>query len=427
MNKTLIKSSTFALFLKLLNAALSFVYSVLLARLIGKEGTGVYFLAFSVFGLSRIISEFGFRNVLIRFVASYEANENFSALKNLLMYCLSIAAFIALVLNIGLYFLSDYVALYFFKDIMLSHPIAIISFAILPGTLSRLISETFKGIGRYQLSLIIEGVAIFGFGLVIMPLMVSEMGVLGAVQSFVICSYIVFFISTLLFYKIFGKSLYFANTDNIGESKKYIQIGYSFLIITIISFLMSKGTVLLIGLIIHDKGDIGLYAIAERISVMISFGLMAVNAVVAPKFSDFYSNNEFEQLKKLSRQTSFLFLSAAIFGITIICFFSELILSVFGTEFITASSILIVLSIGQVVNLATGSVGILLSMCGYEKILRNIVLSVSISTVLLLLFLVPIYGTLGAAIAISTGLIAQNIIALFIVKQKLGFWVLPKI
>jgi O-antigen/teichoic acid export membrane protein len=66
-------------------------------------------------------------------------------------------------------------------------------------------------------------------------------------------------------------------------------------------------------------------------------------------------------------------------------------------------------------------------MCGYEKILRNIVLSVSISTVLLLLFLVPIYGTLGAAIAISTGLIAQNIIALFIVKQKLGFWVLPKI
>jgi O-antigen/teichoic acid export membrane protein len=275
--------------------------------------------------------------------------------------------------------------------------------------------------------LIIEGVAIFGFGLVIMPLMVSEMGVLGAVQSFVICSYIVFFISTLLFYKIFGKSLYFANTDNIGESKKYIQIGYSFLIITIISFLMSKGTVLLIGLIIHDKGDIGLYAIAERISVMISFGLMAVNAVVAPKFSAFYSNNEFEQLKKLARQTSFLFLSAAILGITIICFFSELILSVFGTEFITASSILIVLSVGQVVNLATGSVGILLSMCGYEKILRNIVLSVSISTVLLLLFLVPIYGTLGAAIAISTGLIAQNIIALFIVKQKLGFWVLPKI
>jgi O-antigen/teichoic acid export membrane protein len=64
-------------------------------------------------------------------------------------------------------------------------------------------------------------------------------------------------------------------------------------------------------------------------------------------------------------------------------------------------------------------------MCGLEKQLRNMLtFSVSVN-VLLCLWLAPIMGAQGAAIATAAALILQNVLAAFVVWKRLGFMSVP--
>ena len=101
--------------------------------------------------------------------------------------------------------------------------------------------------------------------------------------------------------------------------------------------------------------------------------------------------------------------------------FPEFLLGFFGAEYRQASLILQILVIGQFINVITGSVGFLLNMSGHEKDMRNVVFFSGPLSLGLGFFLTPIYGTTGAAIATAIALASQNLIAVYMVKKRLGF------
>jgi O-antigen/teichoic acid export membrane protein len=102
----------------------------------------------------------------------------------------------------------------------------------------------------------------------------------------------------------------------------------------------------------------------------------------------------------------------------------EPILTLFGTEFGSAYELLMVLLLGQLINIITGPVGHLLTMTGHEQTLRNLLLLMLPLTLVLCLLLIPAYGALGAAWAIALPMIAENLICCWLVKKRLGlpFW-----
>ena len=94
----------------------------------------------------------------------------------------------------------------------------------------------------------------------------------------------------------------------------------------------------------------------------------------------------------------------------------------FGEGYERGSLLLLIMSLGQFVNVATGSVGYLLTMSGHEKDFRRVTLFAGPLTVILSYLLIIQYDSLGAAIATAIGLSLQNIGALFMVRKRLGFW-----
>ena len=96
-------------------------------------------------------------------------------------------------------------------------------------------------------------------------------------------------------------------------------------------------------------------------------------------------------------------------------------MGLFGQEYTQAAHLLQLLIIGQFVNVITGSVGFLLNMTGHEKDMRNVVFFSGPLALGLGLFLTPIYGTTGAAVATAFALASQNLLAVFMVKKRLGF------
>jgi O-antigen/teichoic acid export membrane protein len=97
-------------------------------------------------------------------------------------------------------------------------------------------------------------------------------------------------------------------------------------------------------------------------------------------------------------------------------------MQLFGKEFTAAAPLLVALSLGQLVNVATGSVGFLLLMSGHEKTMKYITIVSGVISITLLVTLSQWYGVLGAAWAMAIGLAIQNLAALYFVKRHLGFF-----
>ena len=105
----------------------------------------------------------------------------------------------------------------------------------------------------------------------------------------------------------------------------------------------------------------------------------------------------------------------------LIIVFGDYILHIFGEEFITGYTVLVILCIGQFINVATGSVGQILAMTNREKLLRKCVVYGTVINLLLNIVLVPNYGMIGAAIATSIAWTITNVMALFFVKEQFNF------
>ena len=82
--------------------------------------------------------------------------------------------------------------------------------------------------------------------------------------------------------------------------------------------------------------------------------------------------------------------------------------------------ILRILAIGQFVNVAVGTVGSILMMSGYGKVVRNNTLLGATINIVGNLTLVPLYGAIGAAISTAGSIIIQNLILYYKVKSILG-------
>ena len=88
------------------------------------------------------------------------------------------------------------------------------------------------------------------------------------------------------------------------------------------------------------------------------------------------------------------------FPVLLICLLlPDFLLGIFGPEFICGKQILIILCVGQFINVSTGSVGQILAMTNREKLLRISVLSGTVLNLLLNITLVPNFGMEGAAFA----------------------------
>ncbi len=80
-----------------------------------------------------------------------------------------------------------------------------------------------------------------------------------------------------------------------------------------------------------------------------------------------------------------------------------------------------ILALGQFVNVATGSVGYLLSMTGHERELRNNAFISALAGVVFGLALIPGHGLLGASVATAVAVASQNLLGAYQVRKHLGF------
>ena len=209
----------------------------------------------------------------------------------------------------------------------------------------------------------------------------------------------------------------FAWRSLLSASQPLLIVAFMFIII-------DSAETILLGLL-EDSSSVGIYYVANRIAKLISVLLVVINTILAPRFAALYAANKKTSLEKLMQNSikySLVLIAPLLFAFL---FVPHWILNIFGEEFLEGSSILRILTIGQFYNVATGSVGLLLMMCGFEKVMQKSTVLFALCSIALNVIFISAWGYVGAAVASVSTMFLLNTSLLILVYKKLKIRVLP--
>jgi O-antigen/teichoic acid export membrane protein len=164
----------------------------------------------------------------------------------------------------------------------------------------------------------------------------------------------------------------------------------------------------------------GLYAIATRGADLIGFGLISVNLALAPVAARLWAQRDLPQLQQMITKSVRAALIFTLPLAAVLIIFGGRFLSLFGPGFVEAKSALTILIIGQLMNVAMGSVGLLLIMTGHERQVVIVTVVCAFLNIALNLIMIPFWGVVGTALAVTISIIAWNIVLAICVKWRLG-------
>lgn len=197
------------------------------------------------------------------------------------------------------------------------------------------------------------------------------------------------------------------------EVLPFISLGFLVVINTKIGFMLVS--------LFRPIEDVGFFKIALTAASLISFLLIAVSSTISPIISEYYDNNKKKELQKiLKKVVRVIFFAGLLITAAYIVFGKFFIEICYGKEYMSAYKPLIILAIGQLINIAAGPVGYTLSMTGHQRDTVKGQLIGATSNVLFSLILIPLLGIVGASISITVSLIIWNLYLLHFLKCKTG-------
>ena len=114
--------------------------------MLGADGAGLFFLALTSVTMATVLSRLGMDSTIMRFVAASAASEDWGSVRGALREALLVTA-ASLVLTLALFLGAGPIGRGVFSKPDLIGPLALMSLAIVPMSLSLVQAEALKGIG----------------------------------------------------------------------------------------------------------------------------------------------------------------------------------------------------------------------------------------------------------------------------------------
>lgn len=205
------------------------------------------------------------------------------------------------------------------------------------------------------------------------------------------------------------------------DDKRWLRSMPWFMAISGVGAVSTLSGVVILGSLNSDSGEVAAFQLGLSFAALIGLPLVVINLVAGPLVSGWWEVGDKasceELLIKLTRAGA-IFATA---GGVLVIVFPKLILSTFyGDDYTFGFRSLQILAVSQVINVAFGPVGLVLTVCGFERIafkgqLFGLLVSVGVSFVL-----VSQWGATGAAIGTLVGLLVWNLWMAANIRQEWG-------
>jgi len=420
LHEWLVWESGWSLVLKAAYTGLTFLSTVLLARLLGPKEYGIYAYTYSLVTILAVPVQAGLPRVIMRETARGVALCRSDLVRGLWRWSGWFVGVLSILL-VGLAFL-----LLLMRREML-HASQLTTYAWALALVPLMAGANLRGAALRGLKRIVAG-QLPEF--VIMPatfvILLIWKGVLAdrtLSAAFAMCLRV----SSALIAFVCGAWMLWRNTpESIRQAtprflgKPWLLSSLLFGFITGFQVINRRMGTAILGLYAPSE-QVGAYQVAMQLSMLASFGLHAMNMVLAPRFADLHARGDQRGLQRLATIGARLALAFNLIITAILLIIGKPFLAkVFGSGFETSYAPLTILLIGQMVNSMVGSVGILVGMTGHEISAVGAFGAAAIVNVAIGIWLIPLWQTRGAAVAAIASMTVWNGVLFWKARTNLG-------
>lgn len=415
----LAKSTAGTFALKVTSTGLGFLTALLLARLLGAAGYGTYAYALAWVALLSIPAMLGLDRLLVREIAVYRTRSEWDLMRGLLRQANSAALLVSLSLVLLAAVVTWVLREHLNPEMLPAFWVGLIMLPLM--TLTRLRQAVMQGLqhvvaGQLPEMLIrpLLFVALVGGAYLFLK---ENLNALWAVGMNVAATGAAFFIGTWMLFNVLPQAVKEAVPDY--QTRAWVRSALPLLLVTGLGVINSQIDITMLGAILGAEPT-GIYAVANRIAGFIIFILGSVNAVLAPTIARLYVSGQMRRLQRIVTKSARVILFLSIPVALSLIVFGRWVLLLFGQDFTQGGTALAILSTGQLINAAAGSVGLLLIMTGHE---RDVAIAIGLSValnVILNAILIPRWGIAGAAVTTASSMILRNLWLLVQVYRRFG-------
>lgn len=396
--------------------------NIVVARLIGVDALGQLTVAIALLIGCSIVARCGYDQSLLRFAGTAYGLGDHASIRAYLKSAIAISLIMGLVIGGGLFYFSPYLARTFAVDGGVVRAVAI---ALIPFSISSVFAGAFRAIDSQALAQFFE---IGGCSLLV-ALSMLGLSLFIAVDVSVMCK--VFAIVPLAIMCV-GSGLFMVRihevsrrgAEHFGRSRMpdLWAVWKSSLVLALVA--LAQFSVQWAGALftasMMSTYDAAMLGAAQRISMMVFFILNLVGGIIAPKLALLYAQGKISELVEMDQKTTRYMTYAVLPLIAVLVMAPQQIMKVFGAGFGEAGNVLLILTLAQFVNVATGCSAQMLSMTGRERVLLMTTVLGGVLNIILALLLTPVLGAVGAAAAAAAAVVSQQVMARGYIKAS-GF------
>jgi O-antigen/teichoic acid export membrane protein len=403
-------------------AAIGYLFKIYLARTLGAEALGVYALGATIIGFLGIFNALGLPQSAVRFVAAYSATGKMALLRGFLGRGVLLLLISNILLGGAVLLLGPWIALHFYHTQALQTYLGWFAVIMVLGALNTFLGQVlagYKDIARRTIITNFIGSPI----MMILTLCLAGLGL--GLRGYIIAqaasAEVVLVLLAAMVWRLTPRAARSFASGLPPLEKEVISFSAVILGTGLLEFLMAQADKILIGFYLGAR-EVGIYAVVTTLVTFVPILLQSVNQIFSSTIADLYARGQQELLGRIFQTLTKWILGLTIPLAAVMILFASPLMRIFGRDFAAGWPILIIGTIGQLVNCGVGSVGYLLLMSGNQRRLIRIEAVMAAAMVLLNLLLIPRWGITGAAMAAAITNVIGNVWYLSEVRGRLGLW-----
>ena len=414
----LTQKSFLVLILRSCGALLLFVFTIFLTNFYSAENVGRYDFVRSAIMVLGGLTLMGTNESIIYYSGLLKARKNIESIRIIYFKMLRIIFVISLfILSLFMLLFSKSTISEVFKSpdsfsLLQKSILALFFFALtilnidtIRALNKTIFSEMYRNLFRY--------LPVFLFAVILLFTNKEHLLVEAYLLGFLLLS----LLSSVSVYKLFNSLDKPVENSEMFSTREVFKTSFPMALSAIAYFIMQSIDIIILS-IYEGFDQIAYYSVSVKLAMVTTLALMSVNIVIAPRIAEIFEKKELQSLQQLIKHSTRIIFLISICILTILFFFSEEILKIFGEGYLVAKNSLIFLLAAQFFNALSGPGAIYLNMTGRQKTLNKILIAGLFINITLNFYLIPTHGINGAAIATLVSLIIWNSITTLLIFSK---------
>ncbi|AWX32730.1 flippase [Methanosphaera sp. BMS] len=424
MSNKILKNSFILIIGNLLFRVGGYINRLLVSRMLGPEGYGLYGLTLPFQGIFQILSAGGLPPAISKYVAEYNAKDEKQLTRQVIVTATKFMIMMAILLSIVLLFSSDFIANVIFHKPAVVWPLRAVSlitpFSVVVGAMR----GAFQGFYKNEYTVynrLAEQISTIVFACLFISVGLYAMGaVLGTAFGFVVSA-----ITAVFLYKRYISPLLADATPLKISFRDEVKLLW-----TLIKFAVPVAVTALSEMAIYDIGtfvigalmlstDVGFYNAADPISRIPLVISLSISTVLLPAASEAYALKDNALLQEYVVDClRYSILTVLPLCVLISIFSLPIMIILFGSTYAPSSGVLSILVIGMSFYTIYMICSSILQGIDNPRIPMYILLVGTVINLINNYYFVKVYGILGAGIGTTITTAILMIIILFIVVKK---------